>query len=156
MKCQVRWVCLDPNCNEAGYRFGVYRHRHVIDPAWPGRFTPDDSDAFGYGISLSGAEIKPLGICADHLDMLPHRGWAFRTLAEVPTPEALGAWVAEVKTVTEAVRERFGDIDVAYRMRGFAKILPEMCPAGPRPGDYYSFIFHGVFYGVEKDGHIHT
>jgi len=145
MRCEVQWVCTDPYCKGT-------EHKHV-DEGIMGRMTPDENEAIGYAIPFC-TDPAPMPICRAHWHRMPLTGWGFRTLAEVPTPEAMDAWVAEVKLVVDEIKRRFPGMGKA--MIESSEILSDLRPAGPRQYDYYSFVRHGIFHGVEKNGYIHT
>lgn len=107
--------------------------------------TPDDNEAVGYVLCFSAADLEWHPICENHLVQLPREGWTFRRLADA-TEEKRAEWLAEIKVVTQAIRDAFP--------RSAYEILPKL---RWHPGDdMYSFVKWGMFVGVEKDGYIHT
>ena len=104
--------------------------------------TPDDHEAICYVICFSGSPIEAIPICAEHFDRKPKEGWLFIPMRDA-SPEKLAAIVAEVRVVTDAVRNAFKD-------------APLILPTLRKASDHYSFSRWGMYVGVEPDGYIHT
>lgn len=104
--------------------------------------TPDSNPAVGFVVSFANPE-RAYPICADHLKRMPREGWRFLDLREFADPAKREAALAEIKVVTDAIKNAFKDAGA---------ILPTLRYAG----DHYSFTRWGMYVGVEPDGYIHT
>ena len=104
--------------------------------------TPDSNPAVGYVVAFSNPD-RAFPICAEHLARMPREGWRFLDKREFADPTKRDAALAEIKVVTDAIKNAFKD-------------APAILPTLRYAGDHYSFNRWGMYVGVEPDGYIHT